>query len=403
MSRQDEERKRKMDEKKIKLGFVSTYPPRACGIATFTQDLVQELEKVPGMEPPVVVAMDQAGLPYGARVKLTIAQDKQESYRKAAYMLNRSPLDLIVVEHEYGIFGGADGAYILEFAKKLEKPLITTLHTVLPKPSANQRHILQELARYSQRIVTMAERSKKLLECVYGIPARKIAVIPHGVPMLEPSGSAAELKERAGLRGRTVVSTFGLLSPGKGIEYGIEAIAKEVQRHPELMYLILGKTHPCVKEAFGEAYRDALVARTEKLGIEEHVRFVNKYLTKAEIVDALAMSDIYMTPYLGRDQAVSGTLAYAAGYGKVIVSTPYRYAEEMLAGGRGLLAAFADADSLAARIEEVLQDDKKKKKMERKMQELGRKMLWDHVASCYAALFLQVLTEHGMHRESQAG
>ena len=389
--------------KKIQIGFVSTYPPRACGIATFTQDLVHELEKLPGMEPPVVIAMDQGNISYSSRVKLTIRQQERADYQKAAYMLNRSPLDLVVIEHEYGIFGGTDGAYILDFARALEKPLLVTLHTVLPEPSANQRYILQELALCSRRMVTMAKRSRDLLETAYGIDAHSLAVIPHGVPMLKPSGSQAQLKQRAGLAGRTVISTFGLLSPGKGIEYGIEATAKAAENHPELLYLILGKTHPCVKAEQGEAYRDKLIELMKSLGAERNVRFVNKYLTKGEIVDALAMSDLYMTPYLGKDQAVSGTLAYAAGYGKVILSTPYRYAEEMLADGRGVLADFADADSLARGIDWVLSRPEMRQQMERKMRALGRSMLWDQVAARYEALCRQILSEDRVLTESQVG
>lgn len=332
-------------EDDLRLVFLSTYPPRACGIATFTQDLVRELEKVPGIAAPSVVAMEREPLQYGLRVRFTIREQERADYVRAAQCLNKSKADVVVIGHEYGIYGGADGEYILDFARALEKPLVTTLHTVLPEPSANQRRILTELGRLSSRIVTMAARSKELLETVYGIGGERIEVIPHGVPLLKPSAAKQALKERYGLAGRSVMSTFGLLSAGKGIEYGIE----------------------------------------------RNVRFVNRYLTKQEIVDYLALSDIYLTPYLGKDQAVSGTLAYAAGSGKAIVSTPYRYAEEMLAEGRGLLAAFRDAGSIAAAVERILDHPQEARRMEEKMRALGRGMFWDQVARHYEQMFRAVL------------
>ena len=394
--------KEKEKENKIRLGFVSTYPPRACGIATFTQDLVRELERVPGIAEPVIVAMERQPLSYGLRVRATIKEQDQMSYLLAARKLNASNLDAVVIEHEYGIFGGPDGEYILTLAKALEKPLVTTLHTVLPHPKENQRRILHELGRLSSRIVTMAERSKALLTEVYGIPAERITVIPHGVPMLKPSDSKENLKQKAGLAGRKVMSTFGLLSSGKGIEYGIEAVAGVVERHPELVYLVLGKTHPNVVETEGEQYRRKLENMVKQAHIEDHVRFVNRYLTKQEIVDALTMSDIYLTPYLGKDQAVSGTLAYAAGSGKAIISTPYCYAEEMLADGRGMLAGFRDAGAIASCIEKLLDEPEKAKQMEEKMRQVGRGMFWDEVARRYEKMFAGII-HSGAEEEKQVG
>lgn len=375
----------------LHLAFVSTYPPRACGIATFTQDLVRELEKVPGIAAPSVVAMEREPLQYGLRVRSTIREQERADYVRAAERLNASSVDVVVIEHEYGIYGGADGEYILDFARALEKPLVTTLHTVLPEPSANQRRILRELGRLSSRVVTMARRSRDLLARVYGIGVDRIEVIPHGVPLLKPSASKQALKQHYGLAGRSVMSTFGLLSEGKGIEYGIEAVAQVARRHPDLCYLVLGKTHPNIVAQEGERYREKLEGLVQQYGIAQNVRFVNRYLTKQEIVDYLALSDIYLTPYLGKDQAVSGTLAYAAGSGKAIVSTPYRYAEEMLADGRGLLAAFRDAGSIASAVERILDAPEAARQMERKMRALGRGMFWDRVARKYETMFRAVL------------
>ena len=375
----------------LHLAFVSTYPPRACGIATFTQDLVRELEKVPGIAAPSAVAMEREPLQYGLRVRSTIREQERADYVRAAERLNASSVDVVVIEHEYGIYGGADGEYILDFARALEKPLVTTLHTVLPEPSANQRRILRELGRLSSRVVTMARRSRDLLARVYGIGVDRIEVIPHGVPLLKPSASKQALKQHYGLAGRSVMSTFGLLSEGKGIEYGIEAVAQVARRHPDLCYLVLGKTHPNIVAQEGERYREKLEGLVQQYGIAQNVRFVNRYLTKQEIVDYLALSDIYLTPYLGKDQAVSGTLAYAAGSGKAIVSTPYRYAEEMLADGRGLLAAFRDAGSIASAVERILDAPEAARQMERKMRALGRGMFWDRVARKYETMFRAVL------------
>lgn len=375
----------------LHLAFVSTYPPRACGIATFTQDLVRELEKVPGIAAPSVVAMEREPLQYGLRVRSTIREQERTDYVRAAERLNASSVDVVVIEHEYGIYGGADGEYILDFARALEKPLVTTLHTVLPEPSANQRRILRELGRLSSRVVTMARRSRDLLARVYGIGVDRIEVIPHGVPLLKPSASKQALKQHYGLAGRSVMSTFGLLSEGKGIEYGIEAVAQVARRHPDLCYLVLGKTHPNIVAQEGERYREKLEGLVQQYGIAQNVRFVNRYLTKQEIVDYLALSDIYLTPYLGKDQAVSGTLAYAAGSGKAIVSTPYHYAEEMLADGRGLLAAFRDAGSIASAVERILDAPEAARQMERKMRALGRGMFWDRVARKYETMFRAVL------------
>lgn len=297
-----------------------------------------------------------------------------------------------MIEHEYGIFGGEAGEYILDFVNNLQVPFITTLHTVLPNPSAKQKEILKQLGEKSVRIVTMAKNTKPVLQRVYDMDPSKIEVIHHGVPhrALE---SRDKLKEKHGFSGKSVVSTFGLLSPGKGLEYGIEAVAEVAKDHKEIVYLILGQTHPCVKKESGEAYREKLVKMVGELGIGEHVRFINKYLSKDEIIHYLQLSDIYMTPYLGKDQAVSGTLAYAVGYGRVIVSTPYSYAREMLADGRGLLAEFNDSGSLAGHIRYILENPEVKKEMEKRTLSVGRTMMWENVAKHYTKLFIDILYE----------
>jgi len=378
------------------IAFLSTYPPRECGLATFTQDLARELDKVKLLNRPVVIAMSNDRYNYGSRVIMEIQQFDRESYINTAKAVNNTDIELVVIEHEYGIFGGEAGEYITDFINNLKIPFITTLHTVLPSPSEKQKEVLKFIGAKCSKIVTMAKNTLPVLESAYDIPASKIEVIHHGVPyrIVEPR---EKLKKKYGFAGRNVISTFGLLSPGKGLEYGIEAIAKVAEKHRDVIYLILGQTHPVVKREQGETYREMLVQLVDRLGIKEHVMFVDKYLTKDEIITYLQMSDIYMTPYLGRDQAVSGTLAYAVGYGRVIVSTPYSYAREMLADGRGLLAEFRNADSLAEKIMYVLDNPKAKKEMEKRTLSVGMTMMWGNIANQYTKLFIDTLENEKFH------
>ncbi|MEY8000645.1 glycosyltransferase family 4 protein [Clostridium sp. Mt-5] len=370
--------------------FLSTYPPRACGIATFTADLVKNLgDKFPSNNYKIAAINDE-NYKYGKDIWSTLDQFDRKAYVHLANLINNSNMDLVVIEHEYGIYGGDCGEYLLDFINSLKIPFIATFHTILSKPNKKQRDILKILGSKSKKIITMGENSIKILNQVYNIPENKIIVIPHGVPDIIVEGKEL-LKEKLGYENRSVISTFGLLSSGKGIEYSIEAISQVVKTHPEVLYLILGQTHPCIKRTEGESYRNNLQDLVSKLNIKDNVKFVNKYLTKKEIVQYLTLSDIYMTPYLASEQAVSGTLAYAAGYGKVIVSTPYRYAEEMLKDNRGMLAKFKDSTSLAQAITYLLDNPIARKNMEKNMFELGRKMKWPYVAKQYENLFLNII------------
>ncbi len=377
--------------KPAKISFLSTYPPRSCGIATFTQDLVRELAKTGTVEPRIAAINDDS-YDYPPEVEFTLNQNEAPSYVEAAEKINLSGAKALMVEHEYGIYGGEWGEDVLKLTHRLQIPYFVTLHTVLQNPDGKQRSILSELAAKSAKVITMAENTVGTLKSIYGIDSGKVAVIPHGVPEF-PRRERDSLKKDFGCEGRFVVSTFGLLSPGKGLEYGIDAIAKTAVKYPDILYFILGKTHPVIKRSNGEEYRERLEKRVKDLGIENNVRFVNKYLTKEEIVDYLQLSDVYMTPYLGREQAVSGTLAYAAGYGRVIVSTPYIYAREMLGGGRGLLADFCSGDSLAEKIAFIIGHPDDKREMERKMSEFGKPMMWSRVAQKYVNVLSSAL--HG--------
>jgi len=371
-----------------KLTFLSTYPPRACGLATFTEDLVNEIEKTTLFRPNVIAVTNTEEYE-DSRVAAKLSQNSRASYFQTARWAN-THTELLVIEHEYGIFGGECGEYILDLARNLTIPFIVTTHTVLTNPSPKQRIVLRELGRLSTMVVTMAESAVPLLIRTYGIEPGKITVIAHGVPDLIVK-TREELKVRYGLENKQVISSFGLISPAKGLEYGIEAVAKVVPEHTSLVYLVLGKTHPCVKEQNGESYRDSLITLAERLGVRNNIRLIDKYLTKEEVMTYLKLSDIYMTPYLSKEQAVSGTLAYAVGCGRVVVSTPYRYAQELLGDGRGMLAEFSDSDSLASCIRGILQNPLRKKEMERKTLAVGQTMTWAKVARRYTTLVSNIM------------
>ncbi|MCM1567689.1 MAG: glycosyltransferase [Dehalobacter sp. 4CP] len=371
-----------------KLTFLSTYPPRECGLATFTEDLMNEIDKI-GSFRPNVIAVTNTEEYEDSRVAAKLSQHDRASYFQTARWAN-THTGLLVIEHEYGIFGGECGEYILDLAKNLTIPFIITTHTVLTNPSPKQRIVLHELGRLSAMVVTMAESAVPLLIRTYGIEPSKITVIAHGVPSLIIK-SREELKVRHGLENKQVISSFGLLSPAKGLEYGIEAVAKVVSEHESLVYLVLGKTHPCVKAQNGESYRESLITLAQRLGVGNNIRFIDKYLTKEEVMTYLKLSDIYMTPYLSKEQAVSGTLAYAVGCGRVVVSTPYRYAQELLGNGRGMLAEFSDSDSLASCIRDVLESPLRKKEMERKTFAVGQTMTWAKVAGRYTKLAFNMM------------
>ncbi|MGJ7046053.1 glycosyltransferase family 4 protein [Thermoanaerobacterium thermosulfurigenes] len=379
--------------KEINIAFLSTFPPRECGIATFTQDLVNELKDIKIINEPKVIAIDDKEYDYGDDVIYRLKQHDRNSYLELANKLNDSLIDLLVIEHEYGIYGGEWGEYILDLVDNLKVPYVVTLHTILSNPLDKQKHILKKLCTKSKRVVTMAKNTIPLLTNVYGVDESKIVVLPHGVPNL-PTLSGDSLRKKYNIDAeKFVVSTFGLISPGKGLEYGIEAIAKVKEKHPDILYLILGQTHPNIVRSDGEVYRDFLVRKVNELNLNDNVKFVNKYLTKREIVEYLKLSDVYLTPYIGREQAVSGTLAYAAGLGKLVVSTPYKYAEEILSDGRGLLAEFKNPDSIANCISFAIENPHEKQIMEEKIKVYGKTMMWDNVALEYVELFLRIFED----------
>jgi len=374
-----------MEEKSLKILFLSSYPPRKCGIATFTQDLVTSLRQLP-LVTIGIVALGDGSCGYDNEVLFSIERHEEKDYQEAAKRINESGYDLLIIEHEYGLFGKEDGKEVLTLAKEIHLPIVTTFHTILSHPNERQKDILSSLCNLSDAVVTMAGNSRDMLVSTYDADVTKIHVIPHGVPSFEGYQNRDALKAEADLEGRIIISTFGLLSSGKGLEYGIEALENVVKTHPKVIYLIAGQTHPVVREREGELYRHKLQYLVSSHGLENHVRFINHYFSQEDIVKLLLMSDIYLTPYLGKEQAVSGTLAYAAGCGKAIVSTPYPYAKELLDEGRGCLADFADVSSLSKQLSFLLDNPDELHRMERKMKVYGSAMVWSSVACRYAEL-----------------
>lgn len=379
--------------------YVSTYPPRRCGLATFTRDLVEAGDATGLLGPSAVVAIGEVPgeYAYDPHVVLEVIQDRRADYAAVAADINRLDADVVNLQHEFGIFGGEDGAFVLDLIENLRRPLVTTLHTVLSRPDARKVRIIRRVAERSQVIVVMARRAVDLLSGVYGIPAEKVVLIPHGAPAA-PAEPRGDIRRRLGLGGRFVLCTLGLINPGKGIEYALEALPEVVADHPEVLYLVLGQTHPGVKRHMGEAYRDHLLGLVERLGLGRHVRFVDAYLSQRDLVAYLAASDVYLTPYLGRDQITSGTLAYAVALGKAIVSTPYVYAEEMLAGGAGILVPFRDPRAIAAALRTLITRPRLRGRLEGRTAARGWSLSWSKVAHQYARLFLETGDAEGRPR-----
>lgn len=382
---------------KIEPAYIATYPPSECGIATFTKDVVTSVAKYTPFSRPTVVAVKREHEiePYERIVRFQILKEVRNSYLDAAKFLNESSVDIVSVQHEYGIYGGPDGEYVLDLVEALEKPAVATLHTVLQNPSPNQKRIIQELGRMCEVLIVMVKTGRQILLDVYGVDPRKVTVIPHGVPNVHRV-STTSVKRALGIADKLILSTFGLINRGKGIEYVIQAMPKILERHPNAIYLVLGETHPGVRRHEGESYRNMLTEIIDKLGIHEYVRFNNRFLTLNELVRYLCATDVYITPYLNKDQIVSGTLAYALGCGKAIVSTPYLYAEEVLAEGRGLLVDFASPDSIAEAVNRILDDKDLKESLEAAAYRYGRRAAWFNVAVDYLELFHMILNRRKM-------
>jgi glycosyltransferase involved in cell wall biosynthesis len=378
--------------------IVGSYPPRQCGIATFSGDLLKALHGALPRSRVSAIAIDDiaGGYPYPPEVQFEIDQHEPADYDLAAAHLSMNKVDVVSLQHEFGIYGGTEGAHIIRFLQSLSAPIVTTLHTVLRSPTPSQLRIMQQLERLSDRLLVMCETGRALLEDVFEVPASKIEVIPHGVPdvlFLDPS----YYKNRLGADGRTVLMSFGLLSPDKGYEYLIDALPRIREQHPGVMYLIVGATHPAILRQHGEAYRRGLIERARSLGVEENVVFENRFVSIDELVAYLEAADLYVTPYLKESQICSGTLAYALACGKAVVSTPYWYAAEMLGEGRGAIVPFCDSNALADTILSVLGDPQRLFAMRRAGYDLQRKAIWANVGRRHAELFRRVVEERLAH------
>ncbi len=370
---------------------LGTYPPKHCGIATFSMDLRNSL-MIHGNDVKVMAISEEKNkYDYPPEVIFEIDQQHRADYLEAAAFINSAPdIDLLIIQHEYGIFGGVDGEYIMDLVGSLLKPYVLITHTVLPDPTRNCKNILNYLAGRAAAVVSMTKSSLNLMTDLYEAPSELMYLIAHGVPEFKAQKSGF-LKHKYGLPGREIISTFGLIGPGKGLELGIKAIASLTGKHPEIMYMILGRTHPMLVEYEGEKYRHMLENMVQDLGIENNVCFVNKYLTDEELGEYLYMSDIYLSPYPNKDQAVSGTMAFALGCGRAIVSTPYSYALEALADGRGLVAREAEPTELGVLLENIIQDPILKQNLQKRAWKLGKNWTWPNVGQQYTEMFKSML------------
>jgi glycosyltransferase involved in cell wall biosynthesis len=371
-----------------KIAFIGDYLPRKCGIATFTYDLRKAMtEQFPHTESFVTPVNDlPEGYEYPPEVRFEFAENDLDSYRRTADYLNFSNSDVVCLQHEYGIYGGPCGSFILALLRDLRIPVVTTLHTILQNPSADQRRVLQELSLLSSRLVVMSAHGSKMLQEKYGVPEDKIDLIPHGILDM-PFVDSNFFKDQFGVEGKHVLLTFGLLSPNKGIENVLRALPEVVKRFPNLVYIILGATHPNLVREQGETYRLSLEQLAKDLGIKKHVSFYNRFVDQDELKIFLGVADIYITPYQNAAQTTSGTLAYAFGSGKAVISTPYWHAEELLADNRGILVPFGDSAAMQEAIIGLLEDDTRRHAMRKRAYLMGREMTWSKAAQSYMRSF----------------
>jgi len=376
------------------IAVIGNHVPRQCGIATFTADLCDSINDEYERARLMVIAVNDPGshYEYPARVRFEIIQDDSSSYENAADFLNSSNVAMVSLQHEYGIYGGASGSLILRLLRRLKMPVVTTLHTVLREPDANQRIVMEEIAVLSDRLIVMSKHSSLVLREVFHVPAEKVDLIPHGVPDL-PFVGPDQFKYSSGTESKVVLLTLGLLSPNKGIERVIEALPRIVADHPAVVYLIVGATHPHIRQREGDRYRIQLQALATKLGVKRNVIFHNRFVSPEEMSQFVGAADIYVTPYPHVAQAVSGTLAYALGAGKAIISTPYWHATELLADGRGVLVPFEDSDAIATATIKLLDNPAACQAMRKRAYQYSRETVWNRVAESYMNAFVRARAE----------
>jgi glycosyltransferase involved in cell wall biosynthesis len=389
----------------ISVALVATCPPRQCGIATFSSDLARALKTADASVQIQWAAINEATSihPYGPQVRWRIRQGDPDSYRAAAEGLNSAAVDVVSLQHEFGLYGTWGEPFedhLVPFLDVLEKPLVATLHSVLPDPSPSIRQAGYRLAQRSDRVVVMAERARALLLQDYGIAEDHVCVVPHGVPPVAPHGRT-RIKEQFDLSGRTIITTFGLVDPRKGLEYMIEAMQAVREVDPTALYLVVGKTHPELVRREGETYRRQLWQLVRDRGLQQHVEFVDEYLTQSQIVEYLLASDVYVTPYLDPKQITSGTLAYALGAGKAIVSTPYPHAVEVLNANRGILVPFRNSVALAEATVRILRDPLMKQQLERAAYAYGRETAWPRVGERMLAILRSAASRPDVVRDER--
>jgi len=370
--------------------IVSTYPPRKCGIATFTSDLCEGMKNASIR--PLILAMirDKEEGDYPEEVFIKVQEEELDDYINSAEAINNSSIDIVNIQHEFGIFGGECGSYILEFAERLKKPLVTTLHTVLSKPESKQVEIIRELSKLSKKTVVMTKAAIDILYSSYGVRKERITVINHGVPKLSIY-RRPYLKRVYGYKGKRIICTFGLISEGKGLEYAITGFAKVAPMYPDAIYIIMGETHPVVKKHYGEVYREKLSNLIQSFGLEDRVFLINRFLDQEELMNYLEMTDIFITPYVGYEQISSGALTFAVGAGKAIISTPYIYAVDLLSNNNGVLCKFRDDASIAEALDYILSSYDRQREFEKRTRAIGETMQWDNIAKTYLGLFSEII------------
>lgn len=370
----------------IHVAFVSSYPPRHCGIGTFTKPLERVMNELYLSVPAEIVAVSDADYKYDKKVSWVIKDRTKKSFAQAADYLNQSKIEVVNVQHEYGLYGGEAGEHVLEFYGRLKKPVVTTLHSVLTKHSPKRAWVTQKILDKSSSVIAMTELAKQMLLEIFNIDEDKIEVIPHGVPNIRPN-QQNQAKNKLKLTDKVVLATFGLLNPGKGIDFGIRALPEIIKQFPNLVYLVIGQTHPVWRRQHGEVYRHYLEKLVKDLDLRGHVKFINEYLDYQLLVDYLKATDIYLMLQTDPNQAFSGSAAYALGCGKPIIGTPTPFNRETLADQRGELVPFEDEYSVRKKIINLLSDGDLRREMSVKAYRYGRDMIWPRVALDYLKVF----------------
>lgn len=382
--------------KPIKVIYLSTYIPQKCGIATFTKDVTSAINLInpKALAEVMAIVKENEKIDFPWEVKYKIDYNNIDSYIRAAEYVNNSCCDVVMIEHEFGIFGGFCGNYLTSFLRLVNKPKVMTCHTLIDDPNNEWGKTFKEIVKYVDGITVMTNFSANQLVKLYGINKKKITVIPHGTPNFTFDGTEVYKKKKK-LSGRLILGNINLLSENKGIDYSIEAVAKIAKTYPEVLYLVIGQTHPNILKTEGEKYRNKLKRKIKNLGIQKNVKFINKYVSLEELCDWLKIIDFYITPYLDKQQSSSGALAYAVGAGKSCISTGYLYAKEILSQGRGVIVPFKDSQAITDAVIKIYKNPEKRKKIESKAYEYGRFMTWSSVALQHLDFFEDVIKRYG--------